>query len=122
MTDEVVNPLYDNLYRDVKKFYNDTLNSKLSAANATTLLRYAMEIIERGGKWGNMRGSEKKQLVLNVVNELVNDALADSKLSKESQRAIKYAMKMAPYIIDATVDFAKVYNESHSQGKRFICC
>lgn len=105
---------FDTVYEDVQTFFKDTLDGKLTVEAVTILTRYTMELVNSQ----NLKGSEKKALVLEVINEVVKDALEESDLSPEVQNAIKSVLSFAPMIIDATVDFAKIY----SSGKKRCFC
>lgn len=107
---------FDTLYTDLKRFHKDTLNGALSAASITSLVRYSMELVQTQA----LKGSEKKELVLKLVNELVKDYLADSSLPDDTKQAIESALIIAPFLIDASVDFAKAY-AANSNGFK-LCC
>ena len=127
---------FDALYGDVKEFFKSSTNGKLSIASVTVLTRYAMEIVQTSQSWQDMKGSEKKNLVLGVLNAVIQDLLADhdvvgDSLDEGTKQAILTALEMAPMIIDAAVDFAKVYSanrpqdNSNGNGNRprlFCCC
>jgi hypothetical protein len=106
---------FDTLYADLKRFHKDTLNGALSAASITSLVRYSMQLVQTQ----TLAGSEKKALVLQLVNELVKDYLADSTLPEDTREAIQTAMIFAPLLIDASVDFAKSYAAG---GGSKLCC
>jgi hypothetical protein len=108
---------FDTLYADVKKFYDDTLNGQLTVESVTILTRYTMEAVQLNSK--GLKGSEKKALVLDVVNQLVKDALEESDLPDDTKQAIMTSLALAPILVDAAVDFAKIYN--NGKGCK-ICC
>jgi hypothetical protein len=89
-----------------------------------------MEIVQTGKSWIGMRGAEKKDLVLGVISAVVEDLMNDTEVVGEdfdagSREAILTALALAPMLIDAAVDFAKVYSETHESGngrRRSFCC
>ena len=118
---------YDTLYNDVRKFYLHSTTGRLNASSVTTLVRYAMEVVQTGRMWKNMRGSDKKDLVLGVVTALVNDLLEDPQVSNhiddQTRTFIMTALTMAPMVIDAAAGFAKTYASTKKGGQRgFFCC
>jgi hypothetical protein len=106
---------FDTLYADIKRFHTDTLNGQLSALSVTALIRYSMQLVQSQA----LTGSEKKALVLQLVNDLVEDSLEESELPEDTKQAINSALVFAPLLIDASVDFAKTY-KSGSGCK--LCC
>lgn len=100
---------FDTLYGETKKFLKDTLGGKLDASTVTTLIRFAMESVQNLQEFRGMKGSEKKQLVIAVITEVVKDALTDTSLSPETQQLIMSSLSFAPFVIDMAVDFAKAY-------------
>ena len=111
---------YDTLYNDAKKFFLDTTSGKLTVATVTILTRYTMEVVQTGKDWAGLKGSEKKDLVLGVLNELIKDFIEDPDIGgenfpQETREAILAALAVAPMFIDAAVDFAKVYVDSLPQ-------
>lgn len=116
---------FDNLYNDVKNFSQNTLAGNFSAETVTTLVRFAMETVQTVSLFRGMKGSEKKQLVIAVVTEVVKDALKDTDLPESTQQTIMTALSFAPFVIDMAVDFAKVYVKPSNGGgvcKVFKCC
>lgn len=109
---------FDTLYADVQRFYTDSLNGNLSAASVTALVRYAMETVNAMA----LKGSEKKALVVDVVNQLVKDALEKSELDDQMKAAIESALSLAPLLIDAAVDFAKIYGNNKESKCKLLCC
>lgn len=108
---------YDALYSDAKKFFLDTTSGRLTVSTVTTLTRYTMEVVQTGKDWAGLKGSEKKDLVLGVLNELIKDLIEDPDIGgedfpQETRDAILAALAVAPMFIDAAVDFAKVYVDS----------
>lgn len=113
---------FDTLYLDVKRFYEDSLNGQLTPASITTITRYTMELVNSQ----NLKGSEKKALVLEIVNEIVKDALSTSDISDEAKQVILTAVSFTPLLIDAAVDFAKIYSSEDGGCKKACkglrCC
>jgi hypothetical protein len=108
---------FDTLYADVKKFYEDSLHGQLTVESVTILTRYTMEAVQLNAK--GLKGSEKKALVLEILNQIVKDALEESDLDEEIKNAIMASLALAPVLIDAVVDFAKIYN---NKSCRKLCC
>ncbi len=123
---------YDTLYSDVKHFFLDSTSGKLTVASVTTLTRYAMEVVQTGKGWKRLKGSEKKDLVIGVITELIEDLVEDPEVVGEdfdegAKQAILAALAFAPLLIDAAADYAKVYLNSQGQaggGRRMLfgCC
>lgn len=108
---------FDLLYADVKEFFKTTSTGRLSVASVTSLTRYGMELVQTGNNWEGMKGSEKKDLVLGVVSEVIKDLLNDPEVVGENfdqgtRDAILAALDLVPMIIDAAVDFAKTYHDN----------
>jgi hypothetical protein len=127
-TSEDLKTRYDTLYQDLKQFYLETTNGKLTLNTITTLTRYAMEHVQINALWANLKGSEKKELVLTVVTDFMGDLLNDPelKITDETRDLLKNGLLMVPFMIDAAVDFAKTYNvfkqSIFSTGKSKLCC
>ena len=88
------------------------------------LVRYVMELVQTGNQFKSLKGSEKKALVLQVVEAVVKDILETEEVAEEAKSAILLAVDLAPYVIDATIDFAKVYSSTGGGGegvKRAFC-
>ena len=120
---------YDALYGDVKRFFEESTSGKLNSLTVITLVRYTMEAVQTGKMWENMRGSEKKDLVLGVLGALVEDLINDpdvvgENFSEQTKESILSALAMAPMMIDAAVDFAKVYGGGSNSGSNSQkrCC
>jgi hypothetical protein len=118
---------YDTLYQDLKEFYLDTTNGKLSLNTITILTRFAMEHVQTHTLWANLKGSEKKDLVVSVVTDFINDMLNDTdKVDEETKRILQNGLEMVPMLIDAAVDFAKVYSKFKQvlgfDNKKKWCC
>lgn len=118
---------YDLLYNDVKKLFLETTSGKITMSTVSTLTRYSMELVQTGVAWASMRGSEKKELVMDVVNALFEDLINDDHvvgdIPDELKSTLQVALSVVPSFIDATVDFAKVYiNTKHEPNRKKLCC
>jgi hypothetical protein len=128
------NNSYDNLYQDVKTFLKNSSSGKLSISSISNMTRYAMEVVQIGKNWSSMRGSEKKELVYNVITNVVEDILNDEQIGKnidpETKEILLSTLQFIPTLIDTSVDFAKVYlnmknknkNKNNNKKCRFFCC
>lgn len=103
---------YDTLYSDVKKFYLDSASKKFTVSSVIPMTRYAMEIIQTGQNWSTMKGSEKKRLVTEIIQEVVTDLINDPEVVKDldenSKQLILLSLETVPFFIDSACDFAKV--------------
>ena len=110
---------YDTLYNDVKQFYLTTSSGRFTLGTLAPLTRYAMEIVQTGKGWSTMKGSEKKRLVTEVIQEVVTDLVNDKDVVKDmdenTRQAILLGLETVPFIIDAACDFAKVVKKQVSE-------
>jgi len=123
---------FETLYSDTKKFFDTVHGGKLNVATVTALTRYSMEVIQKGSQFKNLKGSEKKALVIRVLKAIVDDVVEsqEDKISPDEAQLILLAVDAMPYVIDATIDFAKVYLGTNGgvQGVKqklcgcFKCC
>lgn len=113
---------HDNLYADVKKFFMESMSGKLTVSSVTILTRYAMEETQINNKI--MTGSEKKELVMGVINAFIEDLIIYDtvvKLTNDNKQAIIAALALTPFLIDAAAGFAKTYHkDKHNPSNR--CC
>jgi hypothetical protein len=104
---------FDNLYKDVKG-YVDTFKRGFDMDSVTSIVHYAMTAVQTGVEFKNMSGMEKKDFVIAVATDIVQDVLDDpevgGKLAPEARTGITVALAGVPMIIDMAVNFAKVYS------------
>lgn len=123
---------FDFLYQDVKGF---TVNFQrgVNVDDIGKIVRYAMSVVQSAIEFKDLSGLERKDFVVAVVIDVVNDLLADpeitGKLKPEELEAIKFAVSTVPMIIDTAVGFAKTYlNTASTSGssddgvERKGCC
>lgn len=100
------------LYLYVKNFFNEMIAGKLTVNTVTVLTRYSMEYVQQN--WKELKGSEKKELVMSVITDFIKNLLNDKEvvgnaLTNEIKEQVLVAVDMIPTLIDTTVDFAKSY-------------
>lgn len=132
MSISAVEESHDDLYANVKKFFVESTSGSLSVLTVTLLTRYSMELMQTNAKWSIMKGSEKKALVVGVLNALIKDLLNDPSVvgpnvDESFKAGILATLDLAPMIIDAAVDFAKTYHStavggSEPLGNGKSCC
>ena len=115
MDSKNTNQRYQELYDTIKKLFLISTSGALSIQNIPFMTRYGMELLETGVTWKNMKGSEKKDLLVSVLMSLIKDLNADSHIPSELLDTI---LSVLPHIIDTSVDFAKIYN---NKNKRKCC-
>lgn len=115
----------DTLYTELKTFFDNTLSGNLNMTNVLALVHQGMKLVQTGKKWKKLSGEAKKELVLNAIEKLVGDLLKDpqvgGKLSSKEKEAVQIGLDLAPYIIDATVDFSKYISSHRGSCKKFSC-
>lgn len=108
---------FDFLYQDVKGFTTD-FQRGFNVDAVGKILRYTMSVVQTAVEFKDLSGLERKDFVLAVVTDVVNDLLEDrevsSKLPPDAVTAIRFALSAAPMIIDTAVGFAKTYADGVS--------
>lgn len=121
----IMSERFNKLYSVLKTGFLDAKNKTFSVATVAVLTEQAMELVQTGTLWAGMRGNEKKELVVNVITQLVKDLIEDADVvgenfSEDAKAMVLLALDTVPFIIDATVNFAKLYKSG--KKKCFSCC
>ena len=113
---------YDTLYSDAKGF----IKNGITVGTVADLTRYLMELVQTGREYAKLSGAEKKDLVLTVAQSVVNDVLQTEDIDSDTASGVLLALDLAPYVIDASVSFAKVYSKNSGWisklKKKCNCC
>jgi hypothetical protein len=107
-----VNTLYNNL-KDIIG------NGKISVANITSITINLMQIVD---KYKNVKGLEKKKIVLDVLNRIVDDTIDDK--AEEQQLKLLLAISV-PVLIDTFIAIDKgelAIKTKKAVIKLFTCC
>lgn len=111
---------YKNLYSDLKQFYQTAMGGKLTTVGVTKLVRYTMQVVEANKK---LSGEDKKNLVLAVSNDFIQNALNDSNMDDGTKDSINLALSFSPMLIDAAVDYSNnMMNGNNGKNSFCLCC
>ena len=117
---------YDELYADLKAFFTET-KQNMDISTVISLTHHAMSLVQTKKQLLSLPGVQKKELVMNVLIALVKDLLDDpsvvgTNLTEETRQAILMSLDAVPYLIDAAVNFAKVYSTTLKKVPCFSFC
>lgn len=97
---------FDDLYTQLKNFFNKTTSGELSLEIIPSLTSVGMEILQKSVLFKSLNGNEKKELLVRVIKMLVLDLNKDEKINNDILNSI---LSIVPLLIDTTVNFAKIY-------------
>lgn len=101
-TVKVSNQLYDRMIKFIK---NNKYSPEDITKNIFIILTQVMSLID---EYPSLTGSEKKFIITNIMNKLVNDIdKIFPNITNEQKHALKFAMKMVPTLIDSLINAAR---------------
>ena len=106
----------DILTKEIKDIIQ---GEKIKKEDIVTILLSAMQIVQT---FPNMKGREKKALVLHVLSTIINEQVEDADEAKLLKSIISFTL---PSVIDTFIDLDKnklKINDLKNKCKTFCCC
>ena len=108
--------LPNELSYEISKFFNElSQKNDITFENVIFIVTNLMNIV---GKYKNIKGSQKKELVISLLNEYVNK----SDIEKNLKDSINFLIKTSiPFTIDVLVDVSKG-KYKFKKGSKCLSC
>lgn len=114
---EIVIPINaaERLYEELKKIIG---NRKISRSNIVIILLSLMQVVE---KYDDVHGVQKKALILNAINHLIDDQIDDEQETMEMKLLVKLTL---PSVIDTfvNIDNKKLQIKLNKTCSNFFTC
>lgn len=101
MADTHIENLTKHIYTEAKETFDDLKNGEIDTSNIINIATGLMSIVE---KYPNLKGKDKKQIVITVLQELVDDIVKDDTLAMTLNIIIENTMSV---VIDRIIDASK---------------
>jgi hypothetical protein len=123
--ESIVNELYNSIYNMITM---EEINPVEIPAQLITIVTKTVQVIN---KYSDLKGSEKKQLVLSAFDKLNNNIdVIFPKISEQDKKMIKLALSTIPSLIDNIIsvinmkydiDFENLIKKTSALSKLFCC-
>jgi hypothetical protein len=123
--ESIVNELYNSIYNMITQ---EEINPVEIPAQLITIVTKTVQVIN---KYSDLKGSEKKQLVLSAFDKLNNNIdVIFPTISEQDKKMIKLALSTIPSLIDNIIsvinmkydiDFENIIKKTSALSKLFCC-
>lgn len=110
----------DKIIDDIYNIFKDVIGTNgINVSNIAVVVVSLMQIVE---KYGKLKGPQKKQIVLSVLNRTVDNFVTDADESEKLKLLLSISI---PSLIDTFISMDKgeiVINVKKYSRKLFSCC